>query len=339
MNRQEEFMKGKVSIVTPVFNGEAYLPQMLDSVLAQTYPHVEMILVDDGSTDETFRTAERYRGKFEARGYDYRLIQAPHKNASAAINQGLSYVRGEFLIWPDSDDVLEPESIEKRVMFLQEHPRYHCVRSLPYYFDAETKAPMQRGERQGDLSNEALFWDILEARTYVSCGCYMLRSCYFFQIYQDRRIPEYDVGQNFQMLLPFMYFHKCPTIREELYGVCVRRDSHSRRTLTEAEEEKRYEGFENLIDDIAGICAINDQPSKDRLMRWKLGRRCNLSLKYGRKWRAAKTLWQMHKVEGTKKTKRIEAFLWVFVRHTWLGKVLRQMFWQIRGAGGQGGKK
>lgn len=331
MNRQEEFVKGKVSIVTPVFNGEAYLPQMLDSVLAQTYQHVEMILVDDGSTDETLRTAERYRRKFAARGYDYRLIQASHKNASAAINRGLPYVRGEFLIWPDSDDVLEPESIEKRVRFLQENPQYNCVRSLPYYFDAETGVSMERGERQGDLSNEALFWDILEARTYVSCGCYMLCSQCFFDIYKDRRIPEYDVGQNFQMLLPFMYDHQCPTIREKLYGVRVRRDSHSRKILTEAEEEKRYAGFEGLVDDIAAICGINDQPSKDRIMLWKLGRRCNLSLKYGRKKRTMKAIWQMHKVEGSKRTKLIEAFLWVFIRNTWMGRVLRQALKLFKG--------
>lgn len=331
MNRQEEFVKGKVSIITPVFNGEAYLPQMLDSVLAQTYQHVEVILVDDGSTDETFRTAELYCGKFAARGYDYRLIQASHKNASAAINCGLPYVRGEFLIWPDSDDVLEPESIEKRVGFLQENPQYNCVRSLPYYFDAETGAPMERGERQGDLLKETLFWDILEFKTYVCCGCYMLRSHCFFDIYKERRIPEYDVGQNFQMLLPFMYYHKCPTIREKLYGVCVRRDSHSRRILTEAEEEKRYEGFESLVDDIAAICEINDQPSKDRIMRWKLGRRCNLSLKYGRKKRATKTLWQMHRVEGSKTIKLIEAFLWVFIRNTWMGKALRQTLKLFKG--------
>lgn len=331
MKRQEEFVKGKVSIVTPVFNGEAYLPQMLDSVLAQTYQHVEMILVDDGSTDGTPRIAERYREKFEARGYEYRLIQASHKNASAAINRGLPYVRGEFLIWPDSDDVLEPESIEKRVAFLQENPTYNCVRSLPYYFDAETGGSMERGERQGDLSDEALFWNILEAKTYVSCGCYMLRSHCFFAIYQDRHIPEYEVGQNFQMLLPFMYHHKCPTIREKLYGVCVRRDSHSRKALTETEEGNRYAGFEDLIDDIAAICEINDQESKNRIMRWKLGRRCNLSLKYDRKERAIKAIWQMHKVEGSKGTKLIEAFLWVFIRNTWMGRVLRQALKLFKG--------
>ncbi len=315
MNEQEKFKTGKVSIITPVFNGAAYLPQMLDSVLAQTYRQIEMILVDDGSTDETVRIAERYRSRFAARGYDYRLIQASHQNASAAINHGLPYVQGEFLIWPDSDDVLAPESVEKRVAFLQEHLQYHCVRSLAYYFDGKTEALVKKGERQGDLSNEALFWDVLEGKTYVCCGCYMVRSQCFFDIYQEQRIPEYDVGQNFQMLLPLLYDHKCPTIREELYGVCVRKDSHSRQILSEAEEKKRYDGFERLVDEIAAICKIEDKPSQKRIMRWKLGRRYDLSIKYGRKKQAGKLLWEMCKMGGFGTINIIKKLLWLLIGH------------------------
>lgn len=315
MNEQEKFETGKVSIVTPVFNGAAYLPQMLDSVLAQTYQQIEMILVDDGSTDETVQVAERYRSRFAARGYGYRLIQASHQNASAAINRGLPYVQGEFLIWPDSDDVLAPESVKKRVAFLQEHLQYHCVRSLAYYFDGKTGALVKKDESQGDLSNEALFWDVLEGRTYVCCGCYMVRSRCFFDIYQERCIPEYNVGQNFQMLLPLLYDHKCPTIREELYGVCVRKDSHSRQILSEAEEEKRYDGFERLIDEIAAICKIEDKSSQNRIRRWKLGRRYELCVKHGRKKQAGKLLWEMCKTGGFGTTNIIKKLLWILIDH------------------------
>ena len=148
---------------------------------------------------------------------------------------------GEFLIWPDSDDILHPESVEKRVDFLRMSPQYRCVRSLPCYFDEKSRKKLEKwDEERGDLSKEDLFWDILETRTFVCCGCYMLRSDRFFEIYSDRHIPEYDVGQNFQMLLPFLYRHRCPTIQEVLYRVAVRPDSHSRRALSRAEEEKKY---------------------------------------------------------------------------------------------------
>ena len=84
--------KGLVSCVTPVYNGEKYLARMLDSILNQTYPFVEMILVDDGSTDCTMEIAESYRERFEEKQYSYQIVRTEHKNASAAINRGLPWV-------------------------------------------------------------------------------------------------------------------------------------------------------------------------------------------------------------------------------------------------------
>lgn len=289
-----QLVKHRVSIVTPVFNGESYLAEFLDSVLAQSYEQVEMILVDDGSADKTVSVAEGYREQFSARGYEYRIIQAGHRNASAAINQGLRYVSGEYLIWPDGDDILEKDSIKKRVEFLQDHPEYHCVRSLAYYRD-HTGRVEKRDEKTGDLSKEDLFWDILEFKTYICCGCYMLQTGKFFEIYPKRRIPEYEVGQNFQMLLPFLYRHGCPTIREELYGVRVREGSHSRRKLTQREEEKKYHDYERLVDEIADICHITDPKLRKRIEGWKAGRRFQVSYKYGKLKQAACAVWDLCK--------------------------------------------
>ena len=72
----------------------------------------------------------------------------------------------------------------------------------------------------------------------------MLRTAALLRFYPLCRIPEYEVGQNFQMLLPFMYRHKCPTLQEELYGVAIRSGSHSRTALTQAQEEKKYRDYE-----------------------------------------------------------------------------------------------
>lgn len=278
-----QYKSSLVSVVTPVYNGEAFLGKMLDSLLSQSYPYIELILVDDGSSDGTLQTAEQYREQFAARGYGYRILSREHKNASAAISAGLPYVTGEYLIWPDSDDILEPESVEKRVDFLQTHPDYQCIRSLSYYYDGETGVRTPLDEQRGDLSNEELFWDVLEGRTFVCCGCYMLRSDAFFSIYPERHITEYNLGQNFQMLLPFLYRHKCPTIPEELYGVTVRRGSHSRTKLNQAQEEKKYDDYERLIDEIAGICQITSPEEKNRIECWKARRRYQISRKYGHK--------------------------------------------------------
>lgn len=318
--KRQKFVEGRVSAVTPVYNGAKYLPAMLDSVLAQAYDDMEMILVDDGSEDDTVRIAESYRPKFLERGYGYRIVRAEHRNASAALNEGLPYVTGEYLIWPDSDDVLRPESVEKRVDFLRRHPEYKCVRSLAYYFDAETGEKREADEKTGDLTGEELFWEILEMRTFVCCGCYMLKSEAFFAIYPGRHIPEYEVGQNFQMLLPFMFRHKCPTIREELYGVCVRQNSHSRRVLTREEEKKKYRDYEDLVDEIAAICGIEDGASRERIARWKIRRRYGLAIKYGDRRQIRRAVYQRNRLEKRSFFYIVKDVLWYSLEDTWVVK-------------------
>lgn len=328
--KQYEYIAGRVSIVTPVYNGETHLAKMLDSVLAQTYPDVEMILVDDGSVDGTVSAAQSYSEKFEEKGYGYRIVRAEHKNASAAINQGLPFVSGEYLIWPDSDDYLEPESIRRRVDFLRQHPQYACVRSLSYYFDEETGTRSKKADEQrGDLKKLDLFWDILESKTFVCCGCYMLRTKAFFEVYPKRRIPEYDVGQNFQMLLPFMYRHQCPTIEEELYGVAVREGSHSRTVLTQAQEEKKYRDYEKLVDEIAENCGITDRESRERILCWKARRRYQIALKYGRKKAAANALVWLHRCGGFRVSEALKEIIWLYCVNSWVEEKIYPIYQKI----------
>ncbi|MCI8511934.1 MAG: glycosyltransferase family 2 protein [Lachnospiraceae bacterium] len=300
--------KGLVSCVTPVWNGEQYLGQMLDSLLKQTYPSIEMILVDDGSTDGTLGVAESYRDHFTERGYDYKIVSVPHKNASAAINRGLMLAGGEYLIWPDSDDLLEPDSVRRRVEFLEANPGYYCVRSLMYYFDSSGQIG-STGEQIGDTQKEELFWDILESTTFVCCGCYMLKTREFFSIYPQRQIPESPAGQNFQMLLPYMYRYPCPTIPDPLYGVRVRPDSHSRRRMTQAEEEERRRCFETLMDEICGICGMRHFYEKRRVMFWKLRYERKLALKYGDRWRARRVRAAMLLYRGNRKLEALHKFV------------------------------
>lgn len=327
--RLDKYIEKRVSVVTPVFNGEDSLASMLDSVLNQTYPHIEMILVDDGSGDQTAAIAKSYRESFLERGYLYRIVWAEHKNASAAINGGLPYVTGEYLIWPDSDDILEPDSVKKRVEFLENNPQYQCVRSLAYYFDKLTGERRAPDEREGDLSKEELFWDILEFRTFVCCGCYMLRTEKFFDIFPQRHIPEYNVGQNFQMLLPFMYRYRCPTIREQLYGVCVREGSHSRVKLTQREEEQKYREYEELVDDIVLICHIGDKKSRNRIIYWKARRRYALAIKYGGRTRRKEALCLMKKCGRLSFYILLKDFLWIRLENTWLIKRLYPLYRRI----------
>ena len=127
--------KGLVSIISPCYNREKILWRFLDSVLNQTYKKVQLILIDDGSTDATLSVIKEYVSKFEKAGIRYEYYTKPNGGVSSSINEGLKYVKGEFLCWPDSDDWYEPESIEKRVEFLNDHPEFglYLVMQVQFY--------------------------------------------------------------------------------------------------------------------------------------------------------------------------------------------------------------
>lgn len=276
----KHFVGGRVSVVTPVFNGEEYIHTLLNSVLNQTWDDIEMIVSDDGSTDKTVEICESYREKFEKRGYSFRIVKGEHNSASKAVGRGLAYVSGEYLIWPDGDDEILPESVRLRAEYLMAHPEYKCVRSLSEYVDYKTGEPVRPLERTGKMDTRKLFWDLLFGKTYVCCGCYMLRSEEFFEIYPTGEIPVYPVGQNFQMLLPFMYKYECPTIQEVLYRVNRRADSHSACALNKEQEYKKYEAYESLIDELAGIIDITDLDELRRIEVWKLRRRLDIARRH-----------------------------------------------------------
>ena len=122
-------MKPLVSIITPCYNGEKYADRYFQSVLNQTYDHLELIFVNDGSTDRTEEIALSYKKELEEKGIQYTYLYQDNAGQAAALNNGLKIFHGEYLVWPDSDDEMTPDSIEKRAAFLESHPDLGIMRS------------------------------------------------------------------------------------------------------------------------------------------------------------------------------------------------------------------
>ena len=97
-------MEKLVSILTPCYNGEKYIWRLLDSVIDQTYPNIEMFVIDDGSTDNSANLIKSYIPKFESKGYSLTYIYQENSGQAGAINTGLKKISGEYLVWPDADD-------------------------------------------------------------------------------------------------------------------------------------------------------------------------------------------------------------------------------------------
>lgn len=100
-----------VSIIVPVYNVERYLARAVDSLLGQTYPHLDIILVDDGSTDRCPQICDNYA----RRDHRVRVIHKPNGGLSDARNVGLDRARGELLTFLDSDDYLATDAIGRFV--------------------------------------------------------------------------------------------------------------------------------------------------------------------------------------------------------------------------------
>ncbi len=112
-------LKELISIVVPVYNAERFIRETMDTVLAQTYPHWELLLVEDGSSDKTVAVIEQYiEEKKEGR---IRLIRQPsNMGAAAARNRGVREAQGRYIAYLDADDLWTPQKLEHQLCFMQE---------------------------------------------------------------------------------------------------------------------------------------------------------------------------------------------------------------------------
>lgn len=105
--------EGLVSIITPCYNGAKYIRETIDSVIAQTYSKWEMIIVDDGSKDNS---AEIVRGYTDERIH---LIQQKNAGSAAARNNGIRQCNGQYIALLDADDLWKPDFLKKQIAFMK----------------------------------------------------------------------------------------------------------------------------------------------------------------------------------------------------------------------------
>ena len=120
-----------VSCIVPVFNGERYIQQALESIHQQTYLHLEIIVVDDGSTDNTKEVVKNL-------DFSVQYIGQANKGPAGARNHGISLAKGDFVAFLDSDDLWHREKLTKQVERFQAEPKLDvCVTHLSHFEDAE----------------------------------------------------------------------------------------------------------------------------------------------------------------------------------------------------------
>lgn len=143
-----------VSVVMPVYNGAAYLRPALDSVLRQTYSDLEVLVIDDGSTDASASILE----EFTARDRRTRLItHLTNQGLTASLNEGLALASGEYVARMDADDLCRPHRLARQVDFMEKHPEVGACGSWVRYLG--TTRRVWRPPTDGEHLKCRLFWD------------------------------------------------------------------------------------------------------------------------------------------------------------------------------------
>jgi glycosyltransferase involved in cell wall biosynthesis len=186
-----------VSVVVPVFNAERYIVECLQSILDQDYPALQVIVVDDGSTDGTAALVQQRFGN----RITYR--RQPNSGSAVARNLGVELAEGAFIAFNDSDDLWAPHRLRQQVRFLQGQDRYHAVcgrfeKVGPEFTLADANARRYTEEVTVDEGWSGwAYLKLLESSIY-HVDCLLVRSEVMKKI---RFNPDYRRGQDFDFFL------------------------------------------------------------------------------------------------------------------------------------------
>ena len=111
----------RVSVILPVYNGEPYLAESIDCILGQTFADFELIIINDGSTDDSAACVARFSDS------RIRYFEQPNAGLAATLNRGISLAQGAYLARQDQDDIAHPERFAAQAAFLDAHPGYCMV--------------------------------------------------------------------------------------------------------------------------------------------------------------------------------------------------------------------
>lgn len=278
-----------VSLIVPCYNGEKFIARCIESILNPIDHNIELILVNDGSTDDTSNIIKRYSMKLENTLTKFIYLEQENQGVGATCNNAFKRVTGKYLALLDSDDILLPESISKMSKWLDEHSEYGFVRTNGYYVMEETLSSETGYFEVNDYmkTKEKIFDEIFEGTTYLWPGTYMIRMDVLDSLYPDREIYPSRYGQNLQFLMMAAYVSKAGFIDLPLMKYTVRKESLSHFSSGDVlkKELKAMEGYKDIRLRLVEHFMDGDKQEEwnNRIERLYAGIYLKLAVKYGDK--------------------------------------------------------
>lgn len=223
MNINPENTVPKVTIVIPAFNAMKYLAETIDSVFNQTYQDFEVLIVDDGSTDETFNWVSQLSQKKSK----VQLISQTNQGVQKARNRGIKEARGEYIAFLDADNLWEPTKLQKQVDALNKNPEAGLCYTWTALADKQGKATgrVVASHAEGNV------WQQLTEINFVCCGSTPLirRSCLntIGLFAEDLRFSEdWDMWLRIALKYPFIVV-KEPLVRYRQHEAGISKNCQS----------------------------------------------------------------------------------------------------------------
>jgi len=271
-----EFLTGKVSIMMPVYNGEKYVESAIQSILDQTYLHWELIVVNDGSTDQTPTILEKFQDN------RIKIIHQKNQGEAVARNTALKSMDGEFLSFLDADDLYFPEFLETMTGFLSNQPEIDACYCDGWYIDTKDQILTQlSSQRRGPFEGDIFEPLIRASDVFGPPTCTLIRRnlVHKHQIQFDPQIvigPDWDFfikiaqfsfwkyldfqGVKYRVHQTNITITTSSSKRRESLAICRENAIRNVRFQTCAEDVKYYVFYDLLIN------ILSDQP--DRINDW-----------------------------------------------------------------------
>ena len=216
-------MQPKVSVVIPCYNKAGYVGNLFNSIIAQKWNNIELIIVNDGSSDGTREVIEDWLPRFRWRGYGIVVVDQVNQGVAGAVLEGLKRITGEFICQVDADDELAPEYISTMAGWLDIHPEDKWV-----YCEYGSKhmdfgiMPEETYEK-----HKTLMEDFLLFKEPYGVGVSMVRTSYADETRMlDNYVTEFRITQEPQFYLPLIIGGAKPVhIRRSLYYAFARESS------------------------------------------------------------------------------------------------------------------
>jgi glycosyltransferase involved in cell wall biosynthesis len=210
----------RVSILIPTYNGARFISECVESALNQTYANVEVVVIDDGSTDGTADILQKYESRIV-------LLRQENQGLCGALNSGLNGATGDFVSFLGHDDYIMAEKIEKQVRFLESHPEYGMVYTDGIGID-KSGATIRETYNRGTFRQGRVFPELF-VEMFVSGPTMMIPRPVI------EKVGHYDTAiafEDYQMALRISYYYPIGYIEDKLYAYRQHGSNMSSRTYT-----------------------------------------------------------------------------------------------------------